>query len=1206
MLRASRILFKATGAKTSFGLMSMGARVTVKTEELFSSIRNIDQTTDERAISKGEAAQWYIAEFDAGFRDAWQVCHDMIQAGHGIVGGRVLYAEPDFEQPSIWTEHPNSGFSFREGEDPPKPQESNPYQSVPGHEFWHLDTDYSQLLKARNRVFPKRAQAGLRIAHLDTGYDPGHESLPKLTDKTLHQNFYDPGDDPTDATDRKNGLAPDNFGHGTGTLATLAGQDMPILGEKRQISGGANFEILPIRVAASVVLFRNSSIARAFDYVHGLADNPATRCDVVTLSMGGLACQAWADAINALYEKGIVVVAAAGNNFSNLPTRNMVYPARFNRVIAACGVMAGGKPYADLPRNKMQGNYGPKGRMGDAMAAYTPNVPWARYGSRDIFDFNGGGTSQATPQIASAAALWLQAHMKDLPAPTGRTAWRRAEMARQALYRSAQPPASAEDRKRLGHGTLRAYDALLIKPAELGGSLNQAKKDDVSFPFIKILTGLGVTSEPTAAQRMLELEALQLSQLSPHIELALDDVTPDALSSRDMPVIHQALEDLRRDGRASATLKSVLSRVLGHGAEGSPPSIASALADGKTMAATTLSAAGGVPGNMLRRAHIPSARRLKIFATDPLAATLDDQFHLNTVTIDVPWEADLQPGPRGEYLEVIDVDPASNAAYLPVDLNAPGIIATDGLSPAEGDPQFHQQMVYAVGMRTIKLFELALGRCAQWSEQGAPEAGRGYVQKFVRRLRVYPHALREANAYYSPNKKALLFGYFNAGEEDVGDNLPGGLIFTCLSHDIVAHEVSHALLDGLHPRFSEPSNGDMWAFHEAFSDIVALFQHFTIPHSLRYEIGRNRGDVGVSAVLSGLAHQFGQAIQKRGALRSAIATETEPGVWQRIPPSKNDYKKYGDDNPHMKGSILVAAVFDAFLRIYQRETRDLIALSTGGAGILPPGNLQPLLAEKLAEKAALISGRVLNIVIRALDYCPPVALTFGEFLRAIITADRELVPDDQRGYRVAFISAFRDRGIFPQGVRNLSEDSLSWYGPEHDLSQLNEILAKLDVDWDLKSDRFQAYLSSNENARRLARSLQSASEETLFELGLAPTSNDIMIDGRSGKTSPIEVHSVRPSVRVGPDGSILRETIIELTQKWRPKGDLDGAYRGGCTLIFDPEAQKIKYIIRKRVGHAGRVREEQALRPSMLKSIHGSAYSSGKRGHEPFALLHRH
>ena len=79
-------------------------------------------------------------------------------------------------------------------------------------------------------------------------------------------------------------------------------------------------------------------------------------------------------------EAGVVVVTAAGNNFGNLPTRNIVYPARFNRVVAACGVMADQAPYADLGVSLMAGNYGPPGKMRTAIAAYTPNVPWARFG----------------------------------------------------------------------------------------------------------------------------------------------------------------------------------------------------------------------------------------------------------------------------------------------------------------------------------------------------------------------------------------------------------------------------------------------------------------------------------------------------------------------------------------------------------------------------------------------------------------------------------------------------------------------------------------------------------------------------------------------------------------------------------------------------------------------------------------------------------
>src|SRR5207237_9089017 len=128
-------------------------------------------------------------------------------------------------------------------------------------------------------------------------------------------------------------------------------------------------------------------------------------------------------------------------------------------------------------------------------------------------------------------------------------------------------------------------------------------------------------------------------------------------------------------------------------------------------------------------------------------------------------------------------------------------------------------------------FERALGRTALWAPHFDRDPKTGEVRSVQRvdRLRIYPHALREANAYYSPDKKALLFGYFPAILSNPGENLPGGLVFTCLSHDVIAHETTHALLDGLHRYFAEPSNLDVGAFHEAFADIVALLQHFPQP-----------------------------------------------------------------------------------------------------------------------------------------------------------------------------------------------------------------------------------------------------------------------------------------------------------------------------------------------------------------------------------------
>src|ERR1700693_5655958 len=291
----------------------------------------------------------------------------------------------------------------------------------------------------------------------------------------------------------------------------------------------------------------------------------------------------------------------------------------------------------------------------------------------------------------------------------------------------------------------------------------------------------------------------------------------------------------------------------------------------------------------------PPFRRLRAYAFDPSLSIELENAVINVVTMQVRWEFDpvtqkdiLQPGPVGEYLEVVDFDPASDCFYAPVDLNQPYLLAQDGLAPSEGNPQFHQQMVYAVAMTTIRNFEHALGRLAFWAPhysiesdgQGGQTAGE-ITETYVRRLRIYPHALREANAYYSPQKKALLLGYFPATSSDPRFHLPGGVVFTCLSHDVVAHETTHALLDGMHRRYEEPSNPDVLAFHEAFADIVALFQHFSLPEVLRQQIAKARGDLVSENLLAQLAQEFGQATGSHGALRDALGDYDENGVWQR-------------------------------------------------------------------------------------------------------------------------------------------------------------------------------------------------------------------------------------------------------------------------------------------------------------------------------------
>jgi hypothetical protein len=72
----------------------------------------------------------------------------------------------------------------------------------------------------------------------------------------------------------------------------------------------------------------------------------------------------------------------------------------------------------------------------------------------------------------------------------------------------------------------------------------------------------------------------------------------------------------------------------------------------------------------------------------------------------------------------------------------------------------------------------------------------------------------------------------------------------------------------------------------------------------------------------------------------------------------------------------------------------------------------------------------LNMFIRAIDYCPPVDIRFGEYLRALLTSDYDVVPDDAYGYRDKLIKSFRRRNIPIAHVLDLSQDSLRWGKPD--------------------------------------------------------------------------------------------------------------------------------------------------------------------------------
>src|SRR5262245_63203998 len=86
----------------------------------------------------------------------------------------------------------------------------------------------------------------------------------------------------------------------------------------------------------------------------------------------------------------------------------------------------------------------------------------------------------------------------------------------------------------------------------------------------------------------------------------------------------------------------------------------------------------------------PVYRRLRGYAFDPSLSGQLDTAIINENVYKVKWEnggdnggEGLMPGPVGEYLEVVDYDPASGCFYEPVDLNDWRLLAQDGMPASE-------------------------------------------------------------------------------------------------------------------------------------------------------------------------------------------------------------------------------------------------------------------------------------------------------------------------------------------------------------------------------------------------------------------------------------------------------------------------------------------------------------------------------------------
>jgi hypothetical protein len=248
----------------------------------------------------------------------------------------------------------------------------------------------------------------------------------------------------------------------------------------------------------------------------------------------------------------------------------------------------------------------------------------------------------------------------------------------------------------------------------------------------------------------------------------------------------------------------------------------------------------------------------------------------------------------------------------------------------------------------------------------------------------------------------------------------------------------------------------------------------------------------------------------------------------------------------------------------------------------------------LADAACRTADQFFQICVRAIDYCPPVDITFGDYLRAIITADRDLHPADEDGIRDAFMQAFRLRGIVPDGALYFSEEALCWQKvPEKYLLPVEGLIFG-DPNGLTREEKDQ-------NGEVLRAYAKKHAEKLGFRPGLS-----------------ISVPSFHPTFRIAPDGRLSIDMVVEMSQKYDapfdPKKPELGTFpmRGGATLLIAKQPvqngvsspPEIRYLIDRPLDQPHESKREERQR-RIFRSDNSVVENAGSNRFQlDFNMLH--
>jgi len=377
-------------------------------------------------------------------------------------------------------------------------------------------------------------------------------------------------------------------------------------------------------------------------------------------------------------------------------------------------------------------------------------------------------------------------------------------------------------------------------------------------------------------------------------------------------------------------------------------------------------------------------------------------------TYSAPDDGKFIAGPANDAVAVVDFDSETGIPVEPMKFVPRGIgksiscyeIGYSDLGPdSEPEefetPPFIQISTFATVLKILHFFESddILGRKIRW----------GFAAD---KLVIIPRAGEAKNAFYDRDNHNLQF-YYHTAEK-------GHIIYTALSHDIVIHEATHAILDGIAPDLFNSILPESLALHEAIADISAITQTLLNEMVLfSYDALTGGIDHDQFSALTNIAEEFGSDIRVSED-KNYLRRMKNDFILDRKGNKKSDKSLIvTEDDPHLLSQVLSGTLYTIMekrMLITDRSSADMFA--TLDAVFIPAAR------------------RVARIIFRALDYMPPGEVSFIDYGRAFVLAANTTYRQPQK--EVKWIKEeFLRRGVIEKEseLDCISDDSLLKVSP---------------------------------------------------------------------------------------------------------------------------------------------------------------------------------